>query len=312
MEYIRKYDIPSERIANIEFAEEEKSEEDRRFSAYQSVYEQLAKTKRDREEVLEKKQRTEITGKLSSEMEEELKKIASEKGLKYDEYKPETVDDGYMKTMSDDDVDLIRQAEEYIKNKTISEIQIEHDEIDVSYDDDANETFSFDDNHPLVRDSFEERFQPFSKKIVEEIKPNVVVYEENIEAEDADTHENVAQNSTSASAYEQLSSSSSKLQAFKDVMASGNKAETEETVSAEDFDVQQQKQTQAQTRQVFKKVEPENFMESITQTKLVSGNKPVEVPVQQEQKNIQRKPISQRVGRKGGFIAVDGILGDRK
>lgn len=311
LEYIRKYEIPSERVANIEFAEEEKSEEDRNFSAYQSVYEQLAKTKRDREVVIETKQKTQITGKLSSEMEDALKKIANEKGLVYEGYKQETVEDGYMKDMSDEDVELIRQAEDYIKNKQLSKIQEENEEFDVSYDDeDSDEIFSFDDDHPLVKDSFEDRFQPFNKKLVNEKKPNVMVVNEGFEQEEPVMVEEDGQNNVPASAYEQLSSSSSKLQMFKDVMASGG-GESQETKVSEALNPIKNQTTQQQTRQVFKKPTPENFMESITRTNLVNGSKPVEVAVQQE-KPVEKKQTPQRGGRKGGFIAVDGLLGGDK
>lgn len=303
---IKKYEIPSERVANVEFAEEEMSEEDRKFSAYQSVYEQLAKTRRDREIIIETKQKTEITGKLSSQMEDELRKIAQEKGLEYKEYTPETVEEGYMKEMSDEDLDLIRQAEEYIRNKKISEVQEENDEIEDSFG--VDETFSFDDDHPLLKGSFEDRFQPFNKKLVEEKKPNVVVYEENVEdeieiEEDSDDNQN-------ASPYEQLSaSSSSKLQAFKDVMTGGG-AEAQEIKVSEAL--KPAPAQPVQTRQVFKKTEPENFMGSITQTNLVNGAKPVEVPVQQQEKSVVQKPAAQKAGRKGGFISVDGLFGGNK
>ena len=54
-------------------------------------------------------------------------------------------------------------------------------------------------------------------------------------------------------------------------------------------------------------------MGSITRTQLVKGSEPIEVPSQQTQKPIEKKsPVSQRGGRKGGFIAVDGLLGDDK
>ena len=305
-ELIKKYEIPSERVANVEFEEEEMSEDDRKFSAYQSVYEQLAKTRRDREVLIETRQKTEITGKLSSQMEDELRKIAQEKGLEYKEYTPETVEEGYMKEMSDEDLDLIRQAEEYIRNKKLSAIQEENDEIEDSFG--ADETFSFEDDHPLLKGSFEDRFQPFNKNLVEEKKPNVVVYEENVDGE-IEIEED-SENNQNSSPYEQLSaSSSSKLQAFKDVMTGGG-SESQETKVSEAL--KPAPAQPVQTRQVFKKTEPENFMGSITQTNLVNSAKPVEVPVQQQEKPVVPKPVTQRGGRKGGFITVDSLLGGNK
>ena len=304
---IKKYEIPSERVANVEFEEEEMSEEDRRFSAYQSVYEQLAKTRRDRENVIQTRERTEITGKLSSKMEDELRKIAEEKGLEYKEYQPETVETGYMKEMSDEDLDLIRQAEEYIKNKTLSEVQDENDEIEDSFEDDSNETFSFDDDHPLLKGSFEDRFQPFNKKLVDDKKPNVVVYDE--KEDDVEIEEDLTEEEP-VSAFEQLNSgSSSKLQAFKDVMSGGGSEAAETRVSEA---LKPAPAQPVQSRQVFKKTEPENFMGSITQTKLVNNAKPVEVPVQPQEKPVAPKPAPQKSGRRGGFINVDNLFGGNK
>ena len=305
-DFIKKYNIPSERIANIEFEDEEMSEEDRRFSAYKSVYEQLAKTKRDREDVIETKQKTQITGKISDEMENELRKIASEKGLEYTEYKTETAVEGFMKDMSDEDMELIREAEEYIKRKTISEVEEEHDEIDTSEEYGIGETFSFDDDHPLVKGSFEDRFQPFNKKLVDEKKPNVVVYEEAIEEATEDVEE-----VQPVSAFDQLSATSSKLQAFKDVMTGGG-AEAQEVKVVEAMKPTPEPTHAVQTRQVFKKPEPENFMGSITRRNLVNNSTPIEVPVEKEVKPAEQKPAPQKPGRRGGFISVDGLFGGKK
>ena len=304
LELIKKYDIPSERIANVEFEVDEKSEEDRRFSAYNSLYEQLAKNRRDKEVVIERRNNTEITGKLSSEMEDALKKIAGEKGLNYEGYKQETVGEEYVKGMSDDDVDLIRQAEEYINSQTLQDVQNENDELV----EDSTEMFSFDDNHPLVKGSFEDLFQPFNKKLVEEKKPKVVVYEENVAEETEKISEDEIPEDATGSAYDQLTSSTTKIQDFKKIMAN----EGDDGSGVRDALIPSAQENKA-TRQVFKKVEPENFMDSITRTQLVKGSEPIEVPSKQTQKPIEKKsPVSQRGGRRGGFIAVDGLLGDDK
>lgn len=305
-EYITKFNIPSERVANVKFSEEEKSEADRNFSAYQSVYEQLAKTKREKEFVIEKRNRTEITGKLSSEMEDELRKIASEQGLDYQEYKQETVDEEYMKNMSDEDIALIRQAEEYIRNKELEAIQKENG---VENEEEV-ETFSFDDNHPLVRDSFEEKFQPFNKSVIgieEDEKTDIRREENNIVIED-DEPENV-----NATAFDQLNSSStSKMQMFKDIMSSGG----EETVEEEPVSVipAAPAPQKVQTKQVFETVKPENFMESITRTKLVNRGKTVTVNEVEEQKAPEKKPVAapRNNSRRGALISVDSLIGGDK
>lgn len=299
-EYIRKYEIPSERIANVKFAEEEKSDADRNFSAYQSVYEQLAKTKREREVAIETKNRTEITGRLSAEMEDELRKIAGEKGLEYQEYKQETVEDGYMKNMSDEDIALVKEAEEYIRKKRLEEAQQESGE---TFDDE--ETLSFDDNHPLVRDSFEEKFQPFNKSVIgieEDEKPSIRQDSSEVVIED-DEPENV-----NTTAFDQLNSASSKMQMFKDIMASGGEEEVEESKQI----AQQEELPKASPvpqKQEFKKVEPENFMDSITRTNLVNRGKLVAVSEPEPAKAPEKKTVSPRNGRRGALISVDSLIG---
>lgn len=303
LEFIRKYDIPSERVANVEFTEEEKSEEDRNFSVYQSIYEQIAKSRIEKESVLDNRRKTEFTGNLSSEMENELRKIAGEKGLKYESRGADVVEGEYMKTMSGDDMDLIKQAEEYIQKQSLNEIQKENEELNLEFEE-SSETFSFDDDHPLVRDSFEERFQPFNKKLIDEVdskqEDSKSVSDSKLKPKGANTTSNA--NSASGSAYEQLSSSSSKVQEFKNIMSGGNSVEN---------NISPQESKPTQTRQVFKKVEPENFMQSITQTNLVNNSKAIDV-TQKEQKPAEKKKAPQRGGRRGAFIAVDNLIGDNK
>ncbi len=293
-EYIRKYNIPSERVVNVEFSESEKSELDRRFTAYESLYEQLAKTKKDREDVIETRRRTEITGKLSTEMEDELRKIAGEKGLEYKEYNYETVEDGYMKNMSKEDLELARQAQEYIMQKDIENEQAANG--NRFEQEERQEEYKFEDNHPLMRGvgSFETKFQSLNQVI-----ENEELAENNDEF--GDVNQAVAEKSENSSIFEKFSTSSNKVQEFKEIISEG-KPETE--VSAQ----------KTQARQVFKKVEPENFMDSITQTKLVAGAKPIEVkPLEEEvKKGETKKPASQKGGRKGFFIAVNSLVDDDK
>lgn len=350
-EIIRKYNIPSERIANVEFSEDEKSELDREYSAYQSLYEQLEKIKKDKEDIIEKRNKTEITGKLSTEMEEELRKIANEKGLEYKEARNDSVESEYMKTISQEDVNLINQAEEYIRNRNFEEAEREFQE-DNNFEEET-EKQAFDDNHPLFRESFEDRFQPFNNKallgVEEDEEVNIQPSIEPVEQEDIrpmmqtnsqqsvqpvqdntfgqynDQQEYAMEKSVvseaeeseinlSGSAYEQLSSSSSRLQEFKDIM-SGDNDEVSSILPQQNHAIrqivteQQQPVQNAQQRQVFKKVEPENFMDSITQTRLVNGAKPVISNQAENSSQVTRRPVIQKGGKRGGFIAVDGLLG---
>lgn len=321
IEYIKKYNIPSERVVNIEFSEEEKSEADREFTVYKTIYDQLEKTKREKEEKMEIKRKTEITGNLSAEMEAELRKIAGQKGLKYEERKSDVVDSGYMKSISELDQDLIDEAEEYIRNQKLEKISEENSELG-SIDGEDLASYRFNDDHPLLKDtdSFEDRFQPINKVIVDEANSSNEETVQRVVAVDL-ARKNVSQpeiedveddsfdvNAVQESAYDQLNSSSIGSKDFKNIMSQEVQKEEPEQVVVEEL---KQEPIQEQTKQVFKKVEPENFMESITRTKLVDKGEVVEVPVEQKQK-IEKKPIAQKSGRRGAFIAVDNLIGDDK
>ena len=348
LEVIKKFNIPSERVANIEFEEDEKSELDREYSAYQSVYEQLAKEKREKEFVIDKRNKTEITGKLSTEMEDELRKIAKEQGLEYKEYQHEVVEDGYMKEFSEEDIDLINQAEEYIggpQNEQDSNEQVQNNNIVENGDE---EKYSFDDNHPLVRESFEERFQPLSRAKLDvdnglsmnvqpqqpqqqvdiiqrqEIKPPVEVkLNQNVQQmpavdmassanqEEVEIEEDDSEPENMGTVYEQLTSKSSRMQEFKSIM-SGETEDVAQILPQENHaarPVQPDAQPNVPQRQVFKKVEPENFMGSITRTNIVNSAQPVNVPVQEIQKPAPQRAPAQKAGKKGGFIPVGGFFG---
>lgn len=302
MEYIRKYKIPSERVANVEFDEDEKSEADKAYSAYHSVYEQLAKEKREKEEKIEEKEQTEITGKLSDEMEKALSDIAAQKGLKYEKYRPETVEDEYMKNISDDDLNLIRQAEEYIQKHEMAEIQRENE--NVNAEPEHQETYQFNDDHPLMReDGFAKNFQAINSVIKQTEEQNQPVITEQPEEIKSNYIQN---NNSSASAFEQLSTSNlskTGMQGLKNLINEGttnvgfekneNRVQTAET----------------QPKPSYKKPEPENFMDSITQTNLA---KTVTEQAKPQQPQTAKKPQAQKTNRRGAFIVVDNLLDSDK
>lgn len=394
LDIIRKYNIPSERVANVEFEEDEKSELDKQYSAYHSVYEQLAKEKRDKELVIDKKNKTEITGKLSTEMEDELRKIAKEQGLEYKEYQHQVVEDGYIKNISEEDIDLIAQAEEYINEQNFEEARNEFEQNNEDTEVVEEDRFSFDDNHPLLKGSFEERFQPFSKSVlgieespvnvqppvqqapvqqapvqqvqnqqqfvqqpqiqhdpyqqqfvqqssaqqVSEQRPSVDMSRRNMirpevapgverniysnagqEMDDSFAEENIVieedlpESEITGSAYEQLTSNSSRMQEFKDIMTGGSDEVTpilpqQNHAARQVLQPDQQQPQNVPQRQVFRKVAPENFMDSITRTNIVNGAKPINVPVQQQSVPKQKAPVS-KGNKKGGFISTGGFFG---
>lgn len=293
-ELIKKYNIPSERIANVAFDEDEKSELDRNFTAYKSLYDQLESTKKQKEEALEKKRKTEITGKLSAEMENALEKIARDKGLKYNGYQSQSAESEFYSKLNDDDLNLIKRAEEYIKAEKIKEFQSENDSIS------DEEQYSIDDNHPIMT-GFEKNFQAINNIVKES--------EEKIESAPAvelpkqEVKDNFASNNldTTTSAFEQLESASQnigRVQGIKNLINS---------VTNENFETQKSTTTQTVTANL-KKPEPENFMQSITQTSLASNGLKTKT---EESAPAQRKPM-QRGGRGGGFIAVNSLIDDDK
>lgn len=91
-EFIKKYNIPSELIANVEFSYDEKSEEDKAFTPYLMIYQQLKKNREEKIKKLEEKKRNHFTNNLSDEMESALKNIAKEKGLKYSPLEEEEIE----------------------------------------------------------------------------------------------------------------------------------------------------------------------------------------------------------------------------
>lgn len=292
-ELIRKYNIPSDRIANVEFEEDEKSDFDKEFSAYQSLYDQLDTTKKKKEDELEKKRKTEITGKLSSEMENELEKIAREKGLNFDRYKSETVNGEFYSKMNDEEISLINQAEEYIRAGKIKEFQTENELVD------NEQNYSLDEESPILN-GFERNFQAINNLVKESEdeklnKPST--------QEDEPKKDDLASNNldTTTVAYEQLENASqnaARVQGIKNLIAS---ATTNEAT--------QENKIEKSVGTSYKKPTPENFMQSITQGNL-AGNAKVEQEIKAESEAIQ-KPV-RKTGRRGGFIAVDDLLGGDK
>lgn len=298
-EYIRKYDIPSERVVNVEFSEDEISEDEKSYLAYRSVYEQIAKQKKEREAYIENKRKTEITGNLSSEMEKALKDIAAEKGLHYEEQKKETIEEqDYVKNIADEDFDLIKQAEEYIKNQEIQNIQQENENLSQEIEENESEILSFDDSHPLVKDAFKDKFQAINN-VVKQTESNQVATaakEENIE----ELKSNHIQNNSNLSAFEQLSSSSlsqSDMQGLKNIMA-GSSPREEVKMNNSSIKIEAQP--------VADRVEPEDFMGSITQTRLSKNVETVQKPAQET--GSQAKKPTVKTGKRGGFIAVNNLI----
>lgn len=307
MEYIKKYNIPSERIANIEFSEEEKSELDRAYTVYKSVYDQLESTKKKKQEEFERKQRTEITGKLSEETEKKLMAIAKEQGLRYEPLNQGVEDNQTINNLFDED--LFGQSRDYIKENKFNSFRKEHDSI--IEDKEQEIKYSFDDSHPLIKDEFADKFQAINSVIrqSEETKENNVVnvneYKSNVQA------------NNNLSAFEQLNSSSlnqSDMQNLKNIMAGSNSTDRM-TIENNNDSVKTNLDTgindNLKVNTAPRKVTPENFMESITQTKLSNATEQSK-PLEQDEVNKQVvKPVKKN-NKRGAFIAVDNLIDGEK
>ena len=117
-EIIKKYNIPSECIANVEFEYEEKSENDKQaevaFSLYRKKQEELAKEQEEKQE----KKRYEYTESLSPEMEKALAEIAKEKGINYvnkNDVQEESVESVFdFNLMTPEEIEILKQAQEVL------------------------------------------------------------------------------------------------------------------------------------------------------------------------------------------------------
>lgn len=287
MEYITKYDIPSERVVNVEFTEEEKSDEEREFDAYKSIYEKLNKEKQEFEQEQEEKRITFAGSNLSSEMEDELRKIAMEQGIDIDSQpKPKTESfQGYINDNMDENERIIAMAEEYIRNAKMKEIEDENDglsDVDMELkklrEEQENylandEVLSIDDNSSLLaeEDSFQNRFQSINALVKDAEDENLEEKEIFVEPLKPRVNSRVEINRTP-----------SKKAAAKEQAADITNKRYEPRV-----------------------VEPENFMSSITRTKLAENQgeqKPAEVEVKPKKATTPKRKNS------GGFIAVDDLI----
>ena len=91
---IRKFEIPTEYVVNVEFELDEKTEDHKEADYYYSIYKQKQAQKQEKIEAEEEKKKTEFTESLSDEMEKALKAIAEEKGIEYDAPKEKEEEEG--------------------------------------------------------------------------------------------------------------------------------------------------------------------------------------------------------------------------
>lgn len=287
LELIRKYDIPSERIANVEFTEEEKSEIDREYEAYKSIYAKVTREKEAFEEKIEEERISAASGTLSKEMEDELMKIAQERGIEIEERRPRQADvyEGYINENMDENAQLIAMAEEYIRNARMNEFDQENEGLgDGNYDYAAEEekylnngeTLSVEEDIPLMKDDgFQNKFQAINN-LVQDAR------------EGKDERKPLPEREVKTS-------------------ANNSRVEINRTPAKKKAEAVEIQNTAAKKEP--RVVEPENFMSSITRTNLAAsqGNQPAQKPeAEKPKKTVTRRKNS------GGFIAVDDLLDGQK
>lgn len=130
MNIVKKYQIPSEKVANLEFSHNEMSDDDKEMNVYFSIYKQKLREKEEEDRVREEKRKTEFSEQLSDEMEKALQDIAREKGLNYKSKKSEEesggVSFGLENKLTVEEEDLIKQANEYIQNNSLNEFDTQN------------------------------------------------------------------------------------------------------------------------------------------------------------------------------------------
>jgi hypothetical protein len=133
---IKKYNIPSEQVVNVKFEEYEKSENDKELEIMLSIYKQKQEEREKKELKNEKKKRYEFTESLSPEMEKALREIAEEKGLSYhNKNEVQNEDEGeYLRNIGDlftteDDIQLIREAQEFIAKNSMKEFEAQNEKL---------------------------------------------------------------------------------------------------------------------------------------------------------------------------------------
>ncbi len=126
---IKKYEIPTENIANVEFTLEEKTATDIELDMFYGMYKKKLEEKEQREGAKEEKKRYEFTESLSDEMEKELQKIAQEQGLKYvkNQEESETDEDLFNETLQE--IALIKQAQNYLSENKLKEFENQNEKL---------------------------------------------------------------------------------------------------------------------------------------------------------------------------------------
>lgn len=129
LEMIKKYNIPTENIANVKFEMFERSEKDLELEAFTGFYQHQLEEKKLQEEEERAKQ---IVHKetLSDEMEEALRQIAEEQGIAY-----KTVKEGEEETETTlashiDELFMIKEAQDFMSQNKLQEFNSQNEKLE--------------------------------------------------------------------------------------------------------------------------------------------------------------------------------------
>lgn len=174
---IRKYNIPSEYIVNVEFSHDEMTENHREIETYYGLYQQKQEEKQRKQEELLAKKEEEFSQTLSDEMEEALGKIAKEQGLAYS--KPDNSVSEYDRMFEEenyDEAELIRRAKEFLGQDTMEEFNDENVNLEFSNESEENKSSEnrSEEETPVQNDENEEPILTEDKasETIEESKDN--------------------------------------------------------------------------------------------------------------------------------------------
>ncbi len=323
---IKKYDIPKNLIANVEFDDIEKTEDDVEIEAYYGLYEAKQKAKQEQEELLSEKKKSEFTNSLSSEMEEKLRVIAQEQGISYNKpQESEEVDitEEYtkFKGVFTETEDIIRRAQDYLSSDTFNEFDIQNvkvQEDDAFIIDENNENSSSDEKEIVdeTQEPYENHANVFFKEdeviparefaklsnqtkqepeiMVEEVAKVVEPNEINLSEEISSKNEQVAEKQEEHNVLAALKVSS-KAKPNTSSVKNGAvivKNETSKKKVAE--------KPKPQTVQNGKSIQ--SFMQSL---KDEDDKKVAEKPEKEEKRPVEKKS-------RGGFISIGGIDDSKK
>lgn len=125
---IKKYEIPSESIANVEFSINEKSANDLEIDLFYGMYKNKIDEKVKKQEALEEKRKVEFTETLSPEMEKALREIAEEKGIEYVSKNSNIDDDAFNSTV--EEFQLIKEAQDFFNRNSLQEFDNQNEKLE--------------------------------------------------------------------------------------------------------------------------------------------------------------------------------------